>query len=160
MMRQLVTAVAFATITMGAQQAIAGGMPEDESKLRRDPHRDREHCSRIIKRFWLRDRSKHGIAQQKAASASPGTSGAETATGANTGGPAFIAIEDDPLVVDASAIMDNDGMGNVQVQWQISKDGTTWMNLSGAVQQSFTPREIHVAKCFACRSHMLMGRAI
>jgi hypothetical protein len=42
--------------------------------------------------------------------------------------------------------MDNDGMGNVQVQWQISDDGTTWMNLSGAVQQSFTPRETHVGK--------------
>ena len=33
-MRQLVTAVAFATIAMGAQQAIAGGMPDDDSKLR------------------------------------------------------------------------------------------------------------------------------
>jgi hypothetical protein len=84
--------------------------------------------------------------------ASSGTAGAgNTASGSNAaggdnGGPAFIAIEDDPLVVDASAIMDNDGMGNVQVQWQISKDGTTWMNLSGAVQQSFTPREAHVGK--------------
>ncbi|NBW05503.1 MAG: hypothetical protein EBR92_06205, partial [Alphaproteobacteria bacterium] len=34
MMRQLVTAVALATIAIGAQQAIAGGMPDDGSNLR------------------------------------------------------------------------------------------------------------------------------
>ena len=44
------------------------------------------------------------------------------------------------------AIMDNDGMGKVQVQWQISNDGSAWMNLTGAVHQSFTPREIHVGQ--------------
>ena len=37
-------------------------------------------------------------------------------------------------------------MGNVQVQWQVSSDGEAWMNLTGAVQQSFTPREIHVGQ--------------
>ena len=42
--------------------------------------------------------------------------------------------------------MDDDGMGNVHVQWQISKDGETWMNLTGAVHQSFTPRETHVGE--------------
>ena len=56
----------------------------------------------------------------------------------------FVAIEDDPLIVDATAIMDDDGMGEVSVQWQmLSKDGG-WMNLTGATQQSFTPRQIHV----------------
>ena len=58
----------------------------------------------------------------------------------------FVAIEDDPLIVDASAIMDDDGMGEVSVQWQISSDSSEWMNISGATQQSFTPREIHVNK--------------
>ena len=42
--------------------------------------------------------------------------------------------------------MDDDGMGSVQVQWQISSDGNAWMNLTGAVQQSFTPRETHVGQ--------------
>jgi hypothetical protein len=56
----------------------------------------------------------------------------------------FVAIEDDPLIVDATAIMDDDGMGEVSVQWQMmSKDGG-WMNLTGATQQSFTPRQLHV----------------
>jgi hypothetical protein len=40
--------------------------------------------------------------------------------------------------------MDDDGMGEVSVQWQmLSKDGG-WMNLTGATQQSFTPRQLHV----------------
>ena len=58
----------------------------------------------------------------------------------------FIAIEDDPLVVDVSAIMDDDGMGNIQVQWQISDNNASWRNLPGVIQQSFTPREEHVGK--------------
>jgi hypothetical protein len=62
----------------------------------------------------------------------------------DTGG--FVAIEDDPLIVDASAIMDDDGMGEVSVQWQISGESQNWMNISGATQQSFTPRELHVGK--------------
>lgn len=58
----------------------------------------------------------------------------------------FVAIEDDPLIVDASAIMDDDGMGEVSVQWQISKTDNEWMNVSGATRQSFTPREVHVSQ--------------
>jgi hypothetical protein len=76
-----------------------------------------------------------------APSSSTATSGEQ-----NSNGSGFVAIEDDPLIVDASAIMDDDGMGNVQVQWQISSDGEAWMNLTGAVQQSFTPRESHVGQ--------------
>ena len=62
----------------------------------------------------------------------------------NASGAAFVAIEDDPLIVDVSDIADSDGMGTSQIQWQISRDGKSWLNLSGAVQQSFTPREAHV----------------
>ena len=35
-------------------------------------------------------------------------------------------------------------MGSVSVQWQISSDNKKWTNISGATNQSFTPREIHV----------------
>ena len=58
----------------------------------------------------------------------------------------FIAIEDDPLIIDASSVVDGDGVGSMQVQWQISSDGTAWSNLSGEIRQSFTPRERHVGK--------------
>ena len=64
--------------------------------------------------------------------------------GVETGG--FIAIEDDPLIIDASSIVDGDGVGSMQVQWQISDDGTIWGNLSGETRQSFTPRERHVGR--------------
>jgi hypothetical protein len=58
----------------------------------------------------------------------------------------FIAIEDDPLIIDASSVVDGDGVGSMQVQWQIATDGTDWSNLSGEIRQSFTPRERHVGK--------------
>ena len=38
----------------------------------------------------------------------------------NASGSGFVAIEDDPLIVDVSDISDNDGMGSAQIQWQIS----------------------------------------
>ena len=62
----------------------------------------------------------------------------------NTG--SFIAIEDDPLIIDASSVVDGDGVGSMQVQWQISENGTAWSNLSGEIRQSFTPRELHVGR--------------
>ena len=64
--------------------------------------------------------------------------------GVETG--SFIAIEDDPLIIDASSIVDGDGVGSMQVQWQISDDGAIWGNLSGEIRQSFTPRERHVGR--------------
>ena len=73
-----------------------------------------------------------------AASASAGDEGVET------GG--FVAIEDDPLIIDASSVVDGDGVGSMQVQWQISEDGAVWSNLSGEIRQSFTPRERHVGR--------------
>ncbi len=56
----------------------------------------------------------------------------------------FAAIEDVPLIIDLSSVTDSDGMGSVSVQWQISTDNKKWTNISGATNQSFTPREIHV----------------
>ena len=56
----------------------------------------------------------------------------------------FAAIEDVPLIIDLSSVTDADGMGSVSVQWQISPDNKKWTNISGATNQSFTPREIHV----------------
>ena len=56
----------------------------------------------------------------------------------------FAAIEDVPLIIDLSSVTDADGMGAVNVQWQISSDPKKWKNISAATNQSFTPREIHV----------------
>ncbi len=58
----------------------------------------------------------------------------------------FAAVEDEPLIVDLSSVVDSDGMGSVGVQWQISENGKNWTNISRATSQSFTPREMHVSK--------------
>jgi len=58
----------------------------------------------------------------------------------------FVAIEDDPLIIDASSVMDGDGVGSIQVQWQVSNEGIDWSNMTGETRQSFTPREKHVGK--------------
>jgi hypothetical protein len=62
----------------------------------------------------------------------------------NSGTAGFAAIEDVPLIIDLSSVTDADGMGAVNVQWQISSDPKKWKNISAATNQSFTPREIHV----------------
>jgi hypothetical protein len=77
------------------------------------------------------------------------TDRAATGGGVDDGGVetgSFIAIEDDPLIIDASSVVDGDGVGSMQVQWQISTDGVAWSNLSGEIRQSFTPRERHVGR--------------
>jgi len=75
-----------------------------------------------------------------------GTSGNQSSNAGDDGDGDFIAIEDDPLIVDASAVMDDDGMGEVSVQWQILGQDGNWQNISSATSQSFTPREVHVGK--------------
>ena len=37
-------------------------------------------------------------------------------------------------------------MGTVSVQWQLSSNDNKWTNISGATNQSFTPRQAHVGK--------------
>ncbi|MEC8131225.1 MAG: hypothetical protein VX081_05885 [Pseudomonadota bacterium] len=98
--------------------------------------------------------STASAASTAAASTTAGDTGTTTAQqvaqapasneGVETG--SFVAIEDDPLIIDASSVVDGDGVGSMQVQWQISEDGAVWSNLSGEIRQSFTPRERHVGR--------------
>jgi hypothetical protein len=78
--------------------------------------------------------------------ASSQTADTQTADAGSADAGSFIAIEDDPLIIDASSVVDGDGVGSMQVQWQISEDGAVWSNLSGEIRQSFTPRERHVGR--------------
>ncbi len=156
-MRQLVRTIAIATVALGAQQALAGGMPETMNTGSLPTNTANAGANNSGANTTGTTRAKNGAGLNNASMNNDNASNANnnynnSGTGftndsnASATGAAFIAIEDDPLIVDASAIMDNDGMGNVQVQWQISHDSTTWMNLTGAVQQSFTPRESHVGQ--------------
>ncbi len=58
----------------------------------------------------------------------------------------FEAIENDELVIDTASIADGDGMGSIQIQWQISDDGDIWLSLPGAIRPSFVPRDSEVGR--------------
>jgi len=120
--------------------AIAGGLPTDDKKT--DAAAPAKQESTVTETA-----SESTSSASTALAADETTSQPAASTAANDGDAAatgFVAVEDDPLVVDVSAIMDDDGMGNIQVQWQISDNGASWRNLPGVIQQSFTPREQHV----------------
>jgi hypothetical protein len=154
-MQQMKCLLVASVFAIGVQSAIAGGLPETKTTDSTSAGSDNTQATTASTSNSTVSSTSSTASSSTAGS---GASSAETettqtaqTTETNTNddvddGSVFVAIEDDPLIVDASAIMDDDGMGNVQVQWQISKDGETWMNLTGAVQQSFTPREAHVGK--------------
>ena len=62
------------------------------------------------------------------------------------GDQGFEAVENDELVIDTDSLADGDGLGSIQVQWQISEDGDNWMVLPGAIQPRFVPRDAEVGK--------------
>ena len=55
-------------------------------------------------------------------------------------------LEDEPLIADLTSIIDKDGIGEVNVVWKLSNDGSSYRNIPGATNQSFTPRQEHVGK--------------
>ena len=119
MARLSVHSCAYVAAIVLCQSAVAGGMPE----------------SADITSTFGKSAAANAGATSNASNASSGssgnnasgaTSGAASGTGSaadgNVVGAAFVAIEDDPLIVDVSDIADSDGMGNAQLQWQISTD--------------------------------------
>ena len=118
--------------------AIAGGLPTDDKKTDAAAPAKQEST---VTQTASATTSNTALADDETSSQPANNAAANDGGAAATG---FVAVEDDPLVVDVSAIMDDDGMGNIQVQWQISDNGASWRNLPGVIQQSFTPREQHV----------------
>lgn len=58
----------------------------------------------------------------------------------------FEAVENDELLIDTTSVGDGDGMGSIQIQWQISDDGDIWLSLPGAIRPSFVPRDSEVGR--------------
>ena len=156
-MRRLLKFIIAGSVAAASAQAVAGGLPE--TKANGDSAETSTASTTAI------DASGTGSAATNATSTTgaSGSDGATAATGSNqtdstqdvaAGGVeqgnaeagAFVAIEDDPLIIDASSVMDGDGVGSIQVQWQASSNNKDWLNLTGEVRQSFTPREEHVGK--------------
>ena len=62
----------------------------------------------------------------------------------NTGGNG--PMEDQPLVIDVSNLYDEDGLGDLTMQWQVQLPSGGWQTIDGATSQSFTPRQNHVGR--------------
>ena len=66
----------------------------------------------------------------------------DTSQTAQAAGP----FEDQPLVIDVSNLYDEDGLGELTMQWQVQLRGGGWQTIDGATSQSFTPRQSHVGQ--------------
>ena len=53
-------------------------------------------------------------------------------------------MEDQPLVIEVSNLYDEDGLGDLTMQWQVQLASGGWQTIDGAVSPSFTPRQNHV----------------
>ena len=126
---------------VSASGAFAGGLPEtkDDSAPATSTATTNQQVSGSGANA---DANSASNSASSANSASNSVSSANSAGDSNVDG--FVAIEDDPLIIDATAIRDDDGLGEVSVQWQILSRNNDWKNLTGATHQSFTPRQIHV----------------
>ena len=90
--------------------------------------------------------NSQAASQNTASQSTAQNTSAQNGASGNGGYEGFDAIEDDELVIDTESLADGDGLGSLQVQWQISDDGTNWRVLPGAIQSSFTPRDAEVGK--------------
>ena len=159
-MRRLLKYIIAGSVAAASAQAVAGGLPETKAVV---DGADTSAASSVTTDISSSDTtSKNNMSSSGTSDTSGLTTVAETDLASSnsvtqdvTGGGveqgnvetgAFVAIEDDPLIIDASAVMDGDGVGKIQVQWQISETGKEWYNLTGETRQSFTPREAHVGK--------------
>ena len=146
-MRRLCTYFLVGSIVTAGGSAIAGGLPENNSGSAATAGSTAQATSAPAAPAAAE--TAPAAPAQTNATQTPSSNVTETASSVSDGGVetgSFVAIEDDPLIIDASSVVDGDGVGSMQVQWQISDNGQVWSNLSGEIRQSFTPRERHVGR--------------
>jgi hypothetical protein len=83
---------------------------------------------------------RSSIPEQTAQTDSVRTDAKQSNAGGN--GP----MEDQPLVIDVSNLYDEDGLGDLTMQWQVQLASGGWQTIDGATSQSFTPRQNHVGR--------------
>ena len=152
-MRRLWISFFVGSAMTAAGAAVAGGLPETGSAAGATAGSTDQAATSTATAAATGTASSAASASQTAATTTNASTSQSTEVASNAGVDqggvetgSFIAIEDDPLIIDASSVVDGDGVGSMQVQWQISEDGTVWSNLSGEIRQSFTPRERHVGR--------------
>ncbi len=154
-MRRLWVFLIVGTVMTAGGSAFAGGLPESGSASTASAGSAAQASAAPAATLAETAAPAATGASSSSQSQAATTQTAAASTGQTAGGGvdngdvqtgSFIAIEDDPLIIDASSVVDGDGVGSMQVQWQISADGAAWSNLSGEIRQSFTPRERHVGR--------------
>jgi hypothetical protein len=130
--------------TLDSKKVLAGGDPSiKDNKITKSKSNIKQHKHNktyVEKQKNLSSTDRKKVSDSTSASKKINNSNNDE----NLENAGFAAIEDVPLIIDLSSVTDSDGMGSVSVQWQISSDNKKWTNISGATNQSFTPREIHV----------------
>ena len=154
-MSRLCTYFFVGSILTAGSAALAGGLPASDSDSSASAGSTAQATSAATSAGGGTSASSASASDTSSSAAtSSASTGAATQTASSTASASdegvetgsFVAIEDDPLIIDASSVVDGDGVGSMQVQWQISDDGSVWSNLSGEIRQSFTPRERHVGR--------------
>ena len=150
-MRRLWTYLIVGVIAIAGGTAFAGGLPgNDNAASGGSTEQATAEATASSSSGSTATTTSSQSASNASSVASDTSATTQTASAASDDGSmetgSFVAIEDDPLIIDASSVVDGDGVGSMQVQWQISETGKDWSNLSGEIRQSFTPRERHVGR--------------
>ena len=119
----------------------AGGMPSDQNTS--ENNTEESNSTETVSDTTSENSSSDSSISDNSTSSNTENSSQSSSDEVSSSG--FLAVEDEPLIIDVSGISDSDGVGKIYVQWQKeSKDGR-WIDIFGASQQSFTPRQEHVA---------------
>ena len=67
-------------------------------------------------------------------------------------------LEDQTLILDAEDIIDEDGIGHLNFQWQVQTATGRWVMADKGTAQAFTPRQKHVGKLLRAKIEYLDGQ--
>ena len=105
--------------TLDSKIVLAGGDPSiKDSKVKKQKSNIKQHDHN---KTYKTQNKKENLKKSNTTSNSKNTKKNEESTVSG-----FSAVEDEPLIVDLSSVIDSDGMGQVSVQWQISDTGNNW----------------------------------
>ena len=79
----------------------------------------------------------------------------QTSTPQNQGGG---PLEDQPLILDTEGLIDEDGIGQLNFQWQVQEPTGRWIMADVGTAQAFTPRQKDVGKALRARIEYLDGQ--
>ena len=138
----LIALIGFAT------QSMAGGMPNENSEADSDSTANATQTSESSDVTSDSTQTSAGSnstnADTSSSTMASSTNQSNQTSDEEVSSEGFLAIEDEPLIIDVSGISDSDGVGEIYVQWQKQTDDARWIDIFGATQQSFTPRQEHV----------------